>query len=238
MGILFFAFSFFIAGIGVELIGFGISAILMSLLPFILPLSITIPLVAIISLIASGIVAIKTKTYGLSKHLTPIFLGSIIGIPLGIWFLSTVSKSFLSTTLGTILIIYVIYNLISKEKIMNLGKIARLLIGLTAGFFGASFNINGPLIGLYSLSDKSFSKDENKDLTATYIAITGLFIVAGHFYSGRITKSVFTYTLYSLPFLALGLWTGAKLYEETDLKLIRRIIYLLVFAAGLRFLLI
>lgn len=237
MRFLVFACSFFIAGLGAELIGFGISAVLMSLLPLILPLTITIPLVAVISVIATGIVAIKTKTRELSKYLIPLFIGSLIGIPLGIWFLGLVSKKALSVSLGTILIIYVIYNLISDKQELKLGKLDRFLLGITAGFFGASFNINGPLIGLSTLSNKSFSKHKNKDLVATYMSITGFFIVVGHVVSGRITTSILIYSLYALPFLIFGIWAGTKLYKKISLEGIKLIIYLLVSLAGIRFIL-
>ncbi len=237
MSFLLFGCSFFIAGIGAELVGFGISAILMSLLPLILPLTISIPLVAVISVIATGIVAIKTKTYNLSQYLIPLFLGSIIGIPLGIWFLGSVSERILSVTLGITLVVYATYNIFSENKTFQLGKFARILIGLIAGFFGASFNINGPLIGLYSLSNTNFSKHENKDLVATYMSITGLFIIAGHSLSGRITTTVLTYTLYALPLLLLGMWAGTKLYKKISLDFIRWIIYFFVYFAGIKFIL-
>ncbi|MEA2020373.1 MAG: sulfite exporter TauE/SafE family protein [Patescibacteria group bacterium] len=229
---LLFAIAFLIAGVGVELIGFGISAILMSLLPFILPLSTAIPLVAVISLVATGIVAIKTKTHNLSPHLIPLFAGAFVGVPLGILFLGYAQEETLSLILGVVLIVYVLYNFFSKESFLKMGNVGGFIMGSIAGFFGASFNVNGPLIGLYSIANENLSKHENKDLVATYMGITGVFVVVGHLLSGRITGEVLRYVLFALPCLFLGLFLGTELFKKVSPIWIERAIYAFVFIAG------
>jgi uncharacterized protein len=230
---LFFAASLFAAGIGAELVGFGISAILMSLLPLILPLSTAIPLVAIISVVATGIVAWKTKTVGLGKHLGSLLAGSVISIPLGFFFLQVIGEEFLAPALGGLLIVYVLFNLFFQGKnFLGIGRIGGLLMGMLAGFFGASFNVNGPLVGMYSLSNDNLSKHENKDLITTYMFLTGLVIVAGHAVSGRINREVSYYSLLSLPFLFLGLWVGQKLFVKISSLWVKRIIYTIIFLSG------
>lgn len=232
MQYLFFALAFLLAGVGVELIGFGVSAILMSILPFILPLSSAIPLVAVISLLATAIVAIKTKTHNLYEYLLPLFAGSLVGVPLGIFFLGHTGKESLSVILGVLLIAYGFYSLLSKKNFLKVGKVGGFIVGVLAGFFGASFNVNGPLIRMYSAADESLSKHENKDLAATYIGITGVFVVLGHLFSGRITEEVIRYFFFSVPFLFLGLFLGGRLFRKINPVWIKRIIYVFVFAAG------
>jgi uncharacterized protein len=230
---LFFAASLFAAGIGAELVGFGISAILMSFLPLILPLSTVIPLVAIISLVATGIVAWKTKTIGLSKYLWPLLVGSLVGVPLGLVFLQIISEAVLTLVLGGLLIIYVLFNLFFKgRRFLGAGRIGGLLMGVLAGFFDASFNVSGPLVGMYLLSNDNLSKYENKDLITTYMFLTGLVIVAGHAIFGRLNREVSYYSLLSLPFLFLGIWVGQKLFAKTSSLWVKRIIYAVVFLSG------
>ncbi len=230
---LFFVLALFAAGIGAELVGFGISAILMSFLPLILSLSTAIPLVAAISLVATGFVAWKTKTAGLGKHLGPLLLGSLIGIPLGLFFLQAIGEEPLALFLGGLLIVYVLFNFFwGGKSFLGNGWVGGLLMGALAGFFGASFNVNGPLVGMYSLGKPGLSKHENKDLITSYMFLTGLVIVTGHAFSGRISGEVVTYFFLSLPPLFLGLWVGQKLFTKISRLWVKRIIYGVIFLSG------
>lgn len=234
MEILFLALTFFLAGMGAELIGFGVSTISMSLLPFVLPLQVVIPLVAIISLIATAIVAYKTKTNGLTKLLLPLFGGSLVGIPFGLMSLGSIDERLLATILGVMLILVAVYNLFAKKMpIPYQKKRVGAAVGLMAGFFGATLNINGPLLGIHAANNKRNSAAKRKDIIATYMFVTGVFIVFGHTFAGRVTGTVITHSVLSLPFLALGIFVGAKLFKKLNSLWLRYLIYLMVIIAGL-----
>jgi len=144
----YFALVFFLAGTSVELTGFGVATVSMALLPFMLPLPVAIPLIAIISAIATGIVATQTKTRNLFKYLRPLLIGSALGIVLGMLFLNFIDEKLLRIALSVFLIIYALYGLFFKGHFLPNGRIFGTATGLLAGFFGASFNVHGPLVGL------------------------------------------------------------------------------------------
>jgi len=195
------ALIFIIAGITPELTGFGVATISMSFLPFILPLHIALPLVAIASVFATGIVAFQTRTQKIMKHILPLFIGSLVGVIIGMFFLKSAQEDTLRTMLGVFLISYALFGMFFKGHFLPVNnKKFGGIIGLVAGFFGASFNIHGPLVGLYSTSNDNFSKMQTKDFMATYMFFTGLFTVGGHVISGRVTSEVLWYGLFSMPF--------------------------------------
>lgn len=229
----YFAFVFFLAGIVPELTGFGVATVSMVFLSFVLPLHIAIPLVAIISLTATGIVAFHTKAKGFFKYLKPLLLGSFVGVFLGMLFLSLVREDLLRTILAIFFIVYAFYGLFLKNYFFPMNRKIGTTVGLVAGFFGASFNIHGPFVGLYSSASNHLSKIEIKDLIATYMFITGLFTVAGHFLFGRITGEVLNYVLFVLPFLFVGLFVGKKIFERTSAAWVKRYIYFFVLIAGI-----
>ncbi len=228
----YFALAFFLAGVVPELTGFGVATVSMPILSLVMPLSLVIPLVAIISMCATGVVAWQSKTEGKYSRIALLVFGSVIGVPIGMVFLNVIEEQTLSIVFGVFLVVYALYGLFAKEYLLPKNKVSGTLVGLMAGFFGASFNIHGPLVGLYSVSDNS-SKQEIKGLTAAYMFVSGIFTVVGHLLSGRITQEVLYYMLFSLPFLFIGLIVGAKFSKRISVSWIKYGIYLFVLGAGL-----
>jgi uncharacterized protein len=227
---------FILAGIGAEVVGFGISAISMALLPLFLPLDVAIPLVAIISVVATGIVAYRTKAKGLTEILIPLFVGSLFGIPLGMYFLQIVPERTLLLILGLILIFSSVYSLLGKEIKLRFDRVTGILVGFLAGVFGASINVNGPLVGMYFTTNEKISKLKNKDLITTYMFFTRLFVILSHYLAGRIDREVGVYTLIVLPALFIGLELGKIIFDKIPVRVLRIIIYLFVLGAGIRLL--
>ena len=221
------------AGIVPELTGFGVATVSMSLLPFILPLSVVIPLVAMVSVITTGIIAYRIKTKKVWLYVPPLILGSVMGVVIGMIFLKIINEAALRMILAIFLMIYAIYGLSQKEVFWPGTKLFGLAVGLIAGFFSASFNIHGPLVGAYSSQNKKLNIMENKDIIATYMFITGLFTVTGHTISGRVTLDVLKLLLFAIPFLLFGLLIGSKLFSKLNGNLVRKIIYIFVFFAGI-----
>ena len=234
MQLIFLSVIFLLAGIGAEVVGFGISAISMSLLPLLLPVSSAIPVVAIISVIATGHVAYTTKAKNLSKYLIPLLIGSIVGIPIGMYLLQIVSEQFLLTFLGFLLVISGSYSLIGEQLKIKFSLFSGIVVGILTGIFGASVNVNGPLVGLYLTQNKKISKIKNKDIITTYMFITGLFVVLGHYLSGRINEEVLYHSLIALPSLFIGMGIGKVLFKRIPVKLLRVIIYTFVLLSGIK----
>jgi hypothetical protein len=230
---IYLALIFFLAGIVPELTGFGVATISMAFLSFILPLTIAIPLVAIISVIATGIVAFQTKTSGIIKYVLPLFVGSVVGVLLGMIFLNLISEDILKLSLGIFLVFYAFFGIFLKGHFLPMGKVGGGVVGLIAGFFGASFNIHGPLVGLYSSSSNNLSKNQTKDLIATYMFATGILTVAGHTIFGRINGEVLLRVIFALPFILAGLAVGKRIFKKISIIWVKRGVYAFVLVAGI-----
>lgn len=225
----------FLASIVPELTGFGVATVSMAFLPLFLPLELVIPLVAIVSVTATGIVALTTKSKEIIKYILPLVLGSVVGVILGMIFLELINEDILKTILGAFLMVYSLYGLLNKNTFFPSNKMIGGVVGLVAGFFASLFNIHGPLVGIYSSANKNLSKVQIKDLIATYMFFAGLFTVIGHSLSGRMTYDVLWRALFVLPFLLLGLVVGRKLFNKIDVRLIKKTVYIIIFFAGISF---
>jgi uncharacterized membrane protein YfcA len=205
----------------------------MPVLSLLLPLQVVIPLVAIISMLVTGFIAWQTQARGMYGRIAALVMGTAIGVPLGMFFLDAVDEATLSVIFGGFLVAYALYGLFKPEKKIPVNKTTGTAVGTLAGFFGATFNIHGPLVGLYAVSEKGVSKQQIKGLIAMYMFISGVFTVIGHGIADRITWEVLRYVLVSLPFLAAGMYAGSRWFSHLDGKWIAKGIYLFVLAAGI-----
>jgi len=221
------------AGIIPQITGFGVAALSMSLLPFVLPITIVIPLVAIMSTIATGIVAMRSQFRGISRYVLPLVVGSGLGVALGMYMLPMMSEQLLQILLGIFLTAYALLGFFGNETRMQLTHLHKSVVGIIAGFFSAFFNIQGPLVGLYVSESSNQKKNEVKGIISTYMFITGLFTVIGHALAGRITSTIMEFVIFLLPFLCIGLWIGAKIYARISIRRVRLGIFVLVFVAGI-----
>ncbi|MGM0629476.1 MAG: sulfite exporter TauE/SafE family protein [Patescibacteria group bacterium] len=225
--------TFILAGIATELTGFGVATISMALLPFFFPVSVAVPVVVMISTTSTGIVALKTKTTGLWKHMLSLVAGSAIGVPLGILMLNNLNEDLLKVVLAIFLITYSVYGLLKRQTFIKATVIKSTVVGTIAGFSSALLSIHGPIVGSYSSANKSFNRNETRDIIATYMFFAGVFTVAGHYLSGNITDEVVNNFLYALPFLLLGILIGSIIFKKMNELSVRKFIYIFILAAGM-----
>lgn len=225
--------TFILAGIATELTGFGVATVSMALLPFFFPISVAVPIVAMISTTSTGIVALKTKTTGLWKHMLSLIIGSSIGVPAGILMLNILDENILRTILAVFLITYSVYGLLKKQTFIKATTVKSTAVGMVAGFSSALLSVHGPIVGSYASANRSFDRDETRDIIATYMFFAGVFTVVGHYLSSNITTEVVNNFLYSLPFLILGILIGSFIFKKMNEGSVRKFIYIFILTAGI-----
>ena len=235
MEYVFLIFIFIIAGIVPELTGFGVATVSMALLPFLFPLTVAIPLVAIIQTLATGIISFQGDRKIAWRYVLPLVFGAAVGIPFGILFFHILDEDLLKLFLAIFLITYALYGILKQRTIIprNMGMSAA--VGVVAGFFNASFNIHGPLIGMYAFQNKNLSNRKNKEVIAVYMFIAGICTVVGHAVAGHVTEPVFALLPYAIPALLIGLYVGSHLFRrlQHNGRALKAILYVFVLAAGI-----
>ncbi|MDP3970089.1 MAG: sulfite exporter TauE/SafE family protein [bacterium] len=227
---------FILSGLALELTGFGVATVSMSLLLLFLDPLLTIPLVAIAALVTTGFLAWRIKEKKTWKRIKPLFIGVIFGVPLGIIMLSHINHDLLKLSIAIFFVIYSIYGLFFskfKTTLFNKNKITSAIIGFFAGFFNSTVNIDGPLVALYESSDIKKNTTGYKDAIATYMFFTGILTVSGHLLAGRITRELILLLPYVIPSLILGIFTGHKLFSKINGAALKKIIYYFVLFSGL-----
>lgn len=157
-------------------------------------------------------------------------LASLIGIPIGLWYLNDIDESIIKIVLGVIVSIFAIYSL-AKPKLLQLkGEKLSWLFGLIAGILGGAYNTNGPPIVIYS-SLKKWNSENFRVTLQGYFFTTGILVVGGHGLAGNFTKEVLLYFIFSLPTVIVAIILG-RCFNKKISKSFYHYIYILLLIIG------
>jgi len=221
----------FLAAFIQSLSGFGSALVAMPLLVLIMNIKTATPLVALYSFVIGIILFLQLKKHFDIKKPLPLIIGSVFGVPIGIYALKLINENIIKLILGGSLTAYSLYILIRKEVHFNMSKKWGYMFGFIAGCFGGAFNANGPPAIIYTTLQK-WKKHEIKVTLQSYFLSAGIIIIAMHAISGITTLLVLKYFFIFLPALLLGIFLGHHFYEKIDKKVFNKIIYGILFILG------
>lgn len=188
-------------------LGFGDALIAMPLLTMVVGLQVATPLTAMgATTIAITILLRAWKKVDL-KDAWRLILATLIGIPIGIFFLKTAPELIVKSLLGIIIAGFGLYNLV----VPNLPEIKNenwaYLAGVIAGILGGAYNTNGPPVVIYGILRRWDPEKFRATLQGTLFP-TGLAILITHGLAGMWTAQVVNYYLFSLPVILVAVFAG------------------------------
>src|SRR4029077_128070 len=167
------------------------------------------------------------------RTVTPFIIGGAVGVPAGTALLTSVDQNTLRLTIGVLLVLYSLYNLIRPAvKPLQGGVTADLGVGVANGLVGGLTGLGGIAVTIWCQL-RGGPKDAQRAIFqpvmfATFVMSAISFGVVGAF-------TVETFKLYglALPVLIAGVWSGLRLYGKLDDAAFRKIILLLLLVSGL-----
>lgn len=213
----------FLASFNQGLTGFGFALTSLPLLSLIIDIKEAIPIAAICGLVVNIYLTIKLKSHINFKDIRLLILGSITGIPLGVYFLSYADQDLILKILAVIILIFVLLNTTQFIKPFNIDNKWGILFGFFSGLLGGAFNTNGPPILIYFYL-KDWDKFKQKASITGFFIVASVLIVSSHALSGVTTKDVLLKSLYAQPFLLGGLILGSAIFPKVTSKLYRQLI--------------
>lgn len=213
------AFASFIQG----LTGFGFALISIPLLSLVIDIKTAIPLGALCGLVINTYLFFQLKREIFFSNLKNLIYGSIIGIPIGVLFLSETDPTVLKYILSGIILIFVF--LTSTQIIPQRGVKDKygVVFGLASGLLGGAFNTNGPPILIYFYL-KGWDKTKQKASIIGFFIFTSVVIVFSHILFGVVDLKIFKSFLYYLPVIIISNWFGHKLFKYISGKLYNKLI--------------
>ncbi|MBA5851564.1 MULTISPECIES: sulfite exporter TauE/SafE family protein [unclassified Clostridium] len=188
-------------------IGFGYALIAVSLLSFLLPMKIIVPVIVISSFINNMIVAYSTKNFIDIGRIWLMILFGALGIPLGVYALTTVNPELLKLVVGTLILINSIFMIKGYSIKFKRAKLAYSSVGFISGVLNGSVSISGPPIALF-LNNEGYSKDEFRASFAVYGFIENILTIITLGFDGLLSKYMFSVLAINIIPLLLGSLLG------------------------------
>jgi uncharacterized membrane protein YfcA len=171
--------------------------------------------------------AIKWRT------ILPFIVGGAIGVPLGTALLTTVNQDTLRMTMGVLLVLFSLYGLIRPAfKPVGGGVPVELGVGVVNGLIGGLTGLGGIAVTIWSQLQAG-PKDAQRAIFQPVLFSTFAMTAVSLAFVGAYTVETMKLYALALPALILGVWCGLKLYGKLNDEAFRRVILILLLAAGI-----
>ncbi|MFC2104000.1 sulfite exporter TauE/SafE family protein [Bacteroidota bacterium] len=211
--------------------GFGDALIAMPSLVLFIDIKIATPLVALIAFFIAISILIKNWKKVEFKSAWRLILASLIGIPIGLWYLDDINENIIKLVLGILVLLFAIYSLLKPKLHQLKGEKYAWLFGFIAGILGGAYNTNGPPIVIYS-SLKKWNPQNFRATLQGYFFTTGILIITGHGIAGNFTSEVLTYFAYCIPAVFVAVIIGARLNRKIPIEKFHKYIYFILIFLG------
>lgn len=215
--------------------GFGLAIISLPLISMFFPMQTAVVSISLLSLCLSSQIAWKLrKNIDFKFIIAPLVL-VFIGRTVGLYLLMNTPPLILKKVLGGLLIVLALYFILCKNKIkikptiLN-GSVAGGLSGVLGGLFGMS----GPPLVVYYLAGTKDKQTYNASLQATF-AIGNIYTLILYLVVGNITNDVLILTGSGIAAVTIGAFIGLKLFRRLNQNTLTKIIYAMLIAMGIMF---
>ena len=219
--------------------GFGAGLIAIPMLAFVLPVSTAVSVATVLTTVTSLGQVTREWRHIAWRQFSVIFLYSMAGIGLGLYFIQLLDEHVLRRCLGLFLIVYAVYglcaagtpHLLSRRWHGALGAAAGIVGGLLSALFGAGA---GPIYVVYF----DILRLERAAFRATMSAVVvlgGAARVAGYGSYGFYGGSTLMLLAIGLPVVFLGSWLGDRVVYRLSARSFSRLVAAVVLVSGVTF---
>lgn len=212
--------------------GFADAMFAMPLLAMIIGLKTATPLMAIVAMTISTTILVKNWREVKIKSAWRLFISSLAGIPLGLWFLKGPHDALMKLFLATVIVCFSTYSLIKPRLTAIKSEKPAYIFGFVAGVLGGAYNTNGPPVVIYG-SLRKWTPASFRATLQGYFFMAGIFICLGHGFAGLWTSTVLRFYLFSLPLVFVFTFIGGRLNQSIPKGKFDRIIHSLLIIIGL-----
>jgi uncharacterized protein len=214
------------------LVGFGLGLVALSLLPFLMPPTMAVPLISVYSAAFALAMSIQLRRDIVFSHLAALLCGALVGTPVGVWVLATLPASWLRRLIGLILIVVVIIEWRGLYPRKLSGRHWRVSAGVLSGLLGGAVGTPGPPVILYAAA-QGWSPRAMKATLQVFFLANQMLTLVGHWWAGLLTPQVAWLALVFAAPAVVGVALGMHLFNDVDHARVRHLVFALLFILGL-----
>ena len=205
----------FVATLVRSTFGFGESLVAVPLLALFLPLDVAVPLSVLISVLVALIVVAQDR-HAIHVGSVKWLIGfALLGIPLGLWILTSANPRWVRLALGFIIVAYSAYSLATKRT-RHLADDHRgwlFACGFLSGVLGGAYGLNGPPLVVYG-NLRRWSAQQFRATLQAYFLVTSAIGLAGYAAKGLVGAVVLRDFALCLPATVPGVLLGRHLNRK------------------------
>lgn len=225
------AVVFLLAGFLQGLTGFGFGMVAMSLSPFLLDIKQANVLVTILALFNCLFVTWSVRHAVDFKKILPMFLGALLGIPIGVYLLKVLQPKTIKIILGIILIGFSTYSILKKESTRRIGKRWGVPMGMLGGILNGLIHMGGPPVIIYTYY-QDWDKDSIKATLITYFAMGAAYKLVVLLLSKFVTFEIVKTSGILLPIVYFGAFLGFIWFARVNKEQMRKITFSILICLG------
>ena len=166
------------------------------------------------------------------RAVLPFVVGSAVGVALGTALLTMVNPATVRITMGVLLALYSLYGLLRPALGQVKGSVpTEVGVGVANGLIGGLTGLGGIAVTIWCQL-RGGPKDSQRAIFQPVMFATFVMTAISLAFTGAYTLEAMKLYALALPALIVGLWCGLKLYGKLDDAAFRRIILVLLLAAG------
>ena len=221
-----------LAGFTQSTTGFGFALVATSLLLFLLEPKSVVAINIILGSINSILILFRWRKHVDLRRVALIFAGSIFGIPLGAYLLTSLDPSTIKLVIAILIIPLAISLLLGRSYRFKHDTLGHVVAGFISGALVASTSIGGPPVILFLLSQDLDKERFIGTLNAYFISL-GLVTIGTYSFLGMITVDILKQVGIFLPALVLGFYAGTKATHRISAALFRKLAVSLILVSAL-----
>ena len=223
-----FALANFVLG----LVGFGNGLVAMALLPFLMSPVPAIVVLTLYTIVFSMAIFVPLRRDVAIRPVLDMLAGTALGIPVGVWVLSTFPISTLNRLIGGMLVAIVLLEWAGLHPRRLVGRSWAVGAGVLAGLAGGAIGTPGPPVIIYSTTQGWNPRTIKANLQAFFV-VNQAVILAGYWWTGLLDADTWQLAAsFALP-AAAGTVLGMLLFHHVDPVKFRRLVFAVLMVAGL-----
>jgi len=212
-------------------VGFGFALVATPLALIYLEKETVVSSMLVISVVLNGFLTKKIKKPVNFKQVIPLFLASLVGMPVGIWILKAIPINLMKVLVGSLAIISTVILYFGKFRLPQ-KKFLTAIAGFASGFLQTSTSMSGPPVVLL-LAGQKLPKKEFRKTLVSFFFLMGIVSISLFFVSQIITLERVSFGLISIPFVFLAGFLGDKVATRVPQKVFRFLALGVVSLSGL-----
>jgi uncharacterized membrane protein YfcA len=143
-------------------------------------------------------------------HSLLLLAAAVPGAFLGTHLLKSLEPGFIMKVLGTILILFSVYKILSPGLKFAFSRVWALPTGFLSGILGGAFGTDGPPVVVYAAL-QPWAKEQVVGMLQSFFLFANFIIVVSYGYHGLLTASVFGVSAVAVPFAIAGILLGLRI---------------------------